>query len=577
MSWIRAVLFVAATLAFGSAAWAEPRVALLIGNSAYPGRPHQLGVWDALPNAANDVKLVGEALRRDGFDVETLPADAKYSDIKAAIDRFAVKAGDSDMAVLYYAGHGFEYGRHNYLAPVDAPVAVSASDLPRRFIDVDAMVNAVGQAKMSVFFLDACRSSVTFVHVSSAEAGALLKANTIDDVQRPDGAALAVLYSAARGRKALDAAPPPADYSPFAWAVAHDIVIPNVGIPDVFATITSDVHDRTKGFGKHQQTPYTDAALFPGHYFSVEAAQAVAAPPPAPGLPPAAGLKLDTAILGVTDEPVVVARVLRDHPWREIQQLASAGDSTAAYIFGYMNEFGEGVPQNLVLARGWLERAAKALTPWGELEYGYFLYNHGESDAERDRGISQVQLAADQDYPKAKAHLAEMLAARAANPRYVSYYGHPDAAAINAALYDQSAKDYRRAKDLYAQAAKAGYPEAMEALALHGDPPDRPHWRAELRALADRGDPAGNEWLCEIEALEGDAAAVLADCPVAAEAGYVIAAARLAIAYHDGRGAPKSDSDARHWALIALAHRDLPDGLRQTLQGYHYRHDTTAG
>jgi TPR repeat protein len=565
VSGLKAALLAVAILALGSgAARAERKVALLIGNSAYPGAPRQPGVWDVLPNAAHDVTLVGEALRLDGFDVQTLPPDARYAQIKAAVEQFAQSAGDADMAVIYYAGHGFEYDRHNYLAPVDAPTAVTLADLPRRFIDVDAVVNAVAQAKMSVFFIDACRTSVPFVKVSARAASQRILANSFDDLQRPEGAELAVLYSAARGKPALDAAPPPDDYSPFAWAVAQNIKTPNISIQDVFATITGDVRDKTQQIAL--QVPYTEGAIYPGHVFRRETGPEAAQPPsPAPvGTPTSNGLSLDPKILAVTDEPVVVARFLRRHSWQDIQSLANAGDPMASYIFGYMNEFGEGVPKNLPLARAWLEKAAAAGTPWGELEYGYFLYRNAETPESKAQGVQVMRAAAMQDYPKAKAFLAQVITSEAASVTYSTNY------TANRLAYAASMEKYKYALTLYTQAAEAGYPEAMAAMALRGDPPVRPVWRARLRALADGGDMTGNEWLCDIEAREGDARGALADCKIAAEAGFAIAAARLAVAYHDGLGTAKSDDDARHWTRVALAMSDLPDDLRGVLQGYTF-------
>ncbi len=77
---------------------AEPRVALVIGNSAYRDAP--------LANPANDARLMAETLRGLGFDViEHIDADKKK--MKLAIfelgDRLET-AGKDAVGLFYYAG-----------------------------------------------------------------------------------------------------------------------------------------------------------------------------------------------------------------------------------------------------------------------------------------------------------------------------------------------------------------------------------------------------------------------------------------------------------------------------------------
>lgn len=527
-------------------ALAAGRVALLIGNTAYPGAPGQAGVWDRLPNAANDVQLVAAALKSDGFDVEVVP-DGKYKEIMAAIRSFAQQTDGADVAVLYYAGHGFEYSRRNYLVPIDAPTSVSKNDLSQRFVDFEQVANEVAQARVNVFFLDACRTGVSFVRVSDAQAVAdVSAARTIDDIDYPERTKVAVLFSTARGQPALDAAPPPPGYSPFAWQVARDIVVPHVDLGILFETIRDDVSKQTQEF-EPAEAPYYYSSVGPGLFLN-ESTTPVPKPTGGAELQP---IDISGDLLAITDEPILIVRVLRDHPLQEMEALAERGDPLATYLLGYMFEFGVGVPTNLAKALDWLEKAAAAKTPSGELELGYFLERHPGSPQDKERALRLYEAAAQQGFAKAQAHLAAGL--------------------MDGSLAARTPENYDRGLKLLRNAAAGGYPYAMFSLAQHGDQAERPAYKVQLRQIADAGNADGNQWLCELAAEGGDYHAAIPDCAVAARAGSATAQARLAIANHDGRGVPQSSDEGRHWARLALSQTVLRKDLRTILLGFNYR------
>ena len=94
---------------------AEKRVALVIGNSDYSNVP-------ALENPANDSADFASALERLGFEVETV-SDQSYSDMRKGLRNFRSRVAGADIAVVYYAGHGIEVDKQNYLIPTDAALA----------------------------------------------------------------------------------------------------------------------------------------------------------------------------------------------------------------------------------------------------------------------------------------------------------------------------------------------------------------------------------------------------------------------------------------------------------------------
>ena len=95
------------------AALAEKRVALVVGNSAYE---NVVG----LTNPAHDAAAIADMFKRAGFDVVDAKHDLKNAEMRRALREFTDKARDSDIAVIYYAGHGIEVNGVNYLVPVDA-------------------------------------------------------------------------------------------------------------------------------------------------------------------------------------------------------------------------------------------------------------------------------------------------------------------------------------------------------------------------------------------------------------------------------------------------------------------------
>ena len=90
--WI-AALSVAAFLFSGNAAFADKKVAFVVGNSAYKNVPQ-------LPNPASDAKAMAQILRNVGFDVvegANLTRDAMTTKLL----EFGQKSQGADVAVFF--------------------------------------------------------------------------------------------------------------------------------------------------------------------------------------------------------------------------------------------------------------------------------------------------------------------------------------------------------------------------------------------------------------------------------------------------------------------------------------------
>ena len=107
------VLAVWSAWLFSQPAFAEKRVALVIGNSAYQnvGR---------LANPVNDSGVMSATFKSAGFDVVELRRDLKANEMRRALRDFSDNVRDADIAIVYYAGHGIEIDGTDYVIPVDA-------------------------------------------------------------------------------------------------------------------------------------------------------------------------------------------------------------------------------------------------------------------------------------------------------------------------------------------------------------------------------------------------------------------------------------------------------------------------
>src|ERR1700675_1750840 len=137
---------------FYQPAFAEKRVALVIGNSAY----QKVG---KLSNPANDAAAVAAMFKSAGFDTVESKLNLTVSELRKTLRDFANTSRDADVAIVYYAGHGIELDGTNYLIPVDATLETDA-DVLDETLSLDRVLFAVEPAKqLRLVILDACRDN----------------------------------------------------------------------------------------------------------------------------------------------------------------------------------------------------------------------------------------------------------------------------------------------------------------------------------------------------------------------------------------------------------------------------------
>ena len=247
---------------WSNAAWAEKRVALVVGNSSYEAVPQ-------LPNPSRDANSVAQMFRDAGFDTVDVAINVGNLEFKRAIRKFENDADQADIGVVYYAGHGVEIGGTNYLIPVDAKLA-SDRDAEDEAIALERMVSSAdGVKKLRVVVLDACRDN-PFVASMRRERRGLNRAITsgLGKVE-PTNTDTLIAYAAKAGSTAEDG---DGSHSPFTAAVLKNLTIPGLDIRLAFGRVRDDVLKRTSG----RQEPFVYGSLGGGNISLVP-------PPPVAG------------------------------------------------------------------------------------------------------------------------------------------------------------------------------------------------------------------------------------------------------------------------------------------------------
>lgn len=527
----------------GSAPLKGERVALLIGNSGYNDWE-----WPSLKNAVNDIDYVCDAFAKAGIAPRII-RNADKATLDADLAKFADEAKGAKSVILYYAGHGFEYGGRNWLVPMDAPPATRRADVEKRYLSIETLVKrVVPQGAFTLLFVDACRTTDPVVRIEDVET---VKG---DAGSAPLGLLNigqgAVFYSTAKGRPALDFAPVGSPVSPFAAAVVKELGIPGLEISDYFKVVSREVHKRTYGMELGPQQPFHYGSWFDDYYLvappevpetgkrggtfgSLSAAPPAPVPAPASAargaVNPLADISLDR--LAIEDEPVLIADVLSHHPAAEVIGLADGGDALAQHLAGYMFSLGVGVKKDVPRARAYLEKSAAQDFPAGQQELAYLLLENDPTPENVRRAYDLYVASSNAGFSKAKTHLAYRLAS--------GTFG---------------TADFVRAQALYAEAAAKGHPAAVFALTFFPD--TRAANMARLRSIADAGNPEGNHWLCEAHFADKTMKGAIEDCGVGARAGFAGSRAILAWAYAKGDGVGADPKEAAFWAKLA---RDLPE------------------
>ena len=250
-------------------AWAQSRVALVIGNSAYTQKP--------LPNPANDAADLAASLKRLGFDV-TLQTNRNADQLRSDLARFQDKLGQGSVGLFYFAGHGVQAGRptQNYLLPVGQEYK-RERDAELYGLEVGSVLRRMEEsgASLSVVILDACRDSPLPAEGRSTASRGLGR------MEAPSGSLIA--FATAPGSTADEnTAGRNGLYTKHLLAA---IEIPELRIEDVFKRVRRGVEkDSNKRQSPEEISKLTNDEPF---YFKAGSGVGVASAKPEPAVVPA--------------------------------------------------------------------------------------------------------------------------------------------------------------------------------------------------------------------------------------------------------------------------------------------------
>jgi carboxyl-terminal processing protease len=314
-------LFVIALHFCGAAAVAEPRVALVIGNSNYGG---DLGL---LPNPVNDAKLIANTLRQVGFDVVEVE-DADQQTMKKAIVEFGDKlstAGVGATGLFYYAGHGIQSGGDNYLVPIHAALR-KASDVDVEAVPVDLVMKQMdfAQSAVNIVILDACRNNPL------KDSGRGITRGLAEIKSKPIGSFIS--FSTAPGEVAVDGN---GANSPYSEALARAILQPGLDLAEVFRKVRKDVLKATN----QKQVPWDSWSLTDPYYFIPPSNSPQALDAASPTLNPSEGTQQQpSGGTSIADLEITF--------WKSIQDSGNPADYQA-----YLDQFPNGVYAKLAANR----------------------------------------------------------------------------------------------------------------------------------------------------------------------------------------------------------------------------------
>ena len=226
-------------------ALADKRVALVIGMSKYQQVPQ-------LTNPARDADAMSALFKSAGFDVVDSERDLGISDFRRVVREFSETSRDSDIAVVYYAGHGIEVDGANYLIPADARL-LSDFDVEDETVSLDRVIRALDSVKrLKLIILDACRDN-PFATTMKRSVASRSVGRGLGKIE-PAMSDTLIAFAAKAGAVASDG---DGQNSPFATALVKYIAEPGLDLRLALGRVRDDVLKSTS----NRQEPFVYGSL----------------------------------------------------------------------------------------------------------------------------------------------------------------------------------------------------------------------------------------------------------------------------------------------------------------------------
>lgn len=133
----------------------EKRRALVLVVSDYSGTD----LDTPLAGAARDERRIAAMLARSGFSVEQ-GIGRRRQDLIGALESFRHRSKDSEIAVIYSTGHGFESGGEVFLVPGDYPSGkqYGRAQLRDHAVSISWIIDVPSACGQNIVFFAGCRT-----------------------------------------------------------------------------------------------------------------------------------------------------------------------------------------------------------------------------------------------------------------------------------------------------------------------------------------------------------------------------------------------------------------------------------
>jgi len=223
---------------------AEEKIAVVVGNTKYNTSP--------LANASNDAGLVAESLVQAGFKVN-LFFDLKKEDFSKLLKEMDASFDGADVAVFYFAGHGFQVDGQNELLSVDVDTS-SVESVNEKAVHLRDVIDAASTGPdggLRLIIIDACRDDPFSDLDPRFQAGL--------SYSEAGGEETMLAFSTSAGKLAFDG--PAGGNGPYAIALNRAFEEPETSLFSIFRKIRQQVRIATDG----QQIPWVIGSVEKEH------------------------------------------------------------------------------------------------------------------------------------------------------------------------------------------------------------------------------------------------------------------------------------------------------------------------
>lgn len=368
-----------------SSSFPEKRIALIIGNSNYDNLSY-------LRNAQKDAADISIALEKLGFDIFEV-YECTYPEMKTALNNFASKAKNYDVALFYYAGHGLQQDGRNFLIPIERALEMK-SEL-HECLDCEDILSKIDESGVPVriSFFDACRN----VKRSWSRASDI-------GLARMEGAIGSVIVFATQSGKIAEDGE--GDNSPFAKSLIKNIKMEDVPFHETMVNLVRDTYELTN----HRQVPLSIGTLLTDFRFLPKFISTTKQPTATPSNSATTLAYYDGESPDSLYTKGKMYLILDENKtaFEYFKAAAEKGHAESELYLGYFYSTGNGVTKDYALALEHYEKAAKQGIVEATTSLGVLYYNGLGVKQNYITAFNYFKKAADKNNTDAQKYLGKM-------------------------------------------------------------------------------------------------------------------------------------------------------------------------